>query len=266
MSRSQRDHPFEANGLLLVLLTLSLLLMLSSRTAPGRVIRQSVTSFTASLFSPFLFIPESFTIWENNQALARRNIDLVLENARLQTRLESTEQILSLQGLGGRDSLKVTPARVVSRSDGSYFHRLQLIFDPDTAIAGGAPVIAPDGLAGKVVNANDHSATAILLNDPDFRVRAKLADSGVEGIVYFDLDQMAFKIKNIPLSHTPTLGEEIRTSGLASIFPANIPIGRVTAFETTPGLFWDMRLEPFVELRALYTVGIVSPMNGVTEP
>jgi len=259
MSLFRREHSFEAGGLLILLLFVSTTLMLTSHTLPGKILRESAATLFSHILAPVMFIPESFTLWEENRTLAHQNIQLVLETARLKHDMETLAQTDILMKSVESGSLKVTPARVISREDGNLVHRLHLeVDDSESSIHIDDPVIAPDGLAGKVVQVSRGNCVAILLNDPDFRVRVKLDRSGVEGIMYFDLGSGGYRIKNIPLTTTPVLGEQLFTSGLASIFPPDIPVAHLVSFQTTSGLFWDMTVEPDVELTALYTVGVLT--------
>lgn len=94
-------------------------------------------------------------------------------------------------------------------------------------------VVVPEGLAGRVVEAGPYTSYAILLPDPDFRVSAMTATSRAQGVVA-GVGADKLQMKYLVLDAGVEVGEDVITSGVGSIFPKGLPIGKIEAIERDP--------------------------------
>ena len=105
-----------------------------------------------------------------------------------------------------------------------------------------------EGLAGIVVEVNDHTSKVILVRDEDFSAAVILERGKEEGLLVGD-GQRSVKIKYIPLSAQIEKADKVYTSSSSSIFPAGILVGEVLSTEED-GSFktaYTVNVEPAVK-------------------
>lgn len=92
------------------------------------------------------------------------------------------------------------------------------------------PVVTHDGLAGKVIDVWGDASHVLLLNDPDFAAAAMIKSTRDNGVVIGSLDGSCRMIYVSGIADIKE-GEEVITSGMMSIFPKGIPIGKVVSVQ-----------------------------------
>jgi rod shape-determining protein MreC len=123
------------------------------------------------------------------------------------------------------------------------------------------PVLAPDGLVGRVVEVTPTSARVQLLTDPVNAVGGLIQRTRVTGIVSGNLGA-GTRIRYLPLMADVVVGDEVVTSGMGGVFPKGIPIGRITAVDRRSGaLFQEATLQPSVDLSRLEEVLILTTLE-----
>lgn len=91
-------------------------------------------------------------------------------------------------------------------------------------------VVVPEGLVGRVLEVEPYTAYAILLPDPDSRVSAMTAVSRAQGIIA-GIGTDKLQMKYLALDAEVSIGEDVTTSGVGSIFPKGLQIGKIEAIE-----------------------------------
>jgi rod shape-determining protein MreC len=143
-------------------------------------------------------------------------------------------ELRKLLGLSRRMPPSFVPAEVVwlvGRAADGYF---QLTAGQAEGVRAGAPIVAPGGLVGRVRNVDGRAAFGIGWMSPEFRASAMTVDGAVYGIV--EPRQRSGGVPGLALTNTPRHvrlkdGTLIVTSGHGGIFPAGIPIGRISGLE-----------------------------------
>jgi rod shape-determining protein MreC len=91
-------------------------------------------------------------------------------------------------------------------------------------------VVVPEGLVGRILEVEPYTAHAILLPDPDSRVSALTATSRAQGIIA-GIGTDKLQMKYLALDAEVTVGEDVTTSGIGSIFQKGLQIGKIEAIE-----------------------------------
>lgn len=91
----------------------------------------------------------------------------------------------------------------------------------------------PEGLAGRILDVEPLTSRAILLPDPDSRVSALTAESRVQGVVA-GTGSTKLQMKYLALDSEIVIGENVITSGVGSLFPKGIQIGKIESVEKDP--------------------------------
>jgi rod shape-determining protein MreC len=128
------------------------------------------------------------------------------------------------------------------------------------------PVIAADGLVGRVVKVSPKHSKVMLITDPDSRVGVKLASSGERGLLLGGRgEDLRLDLINPDTEVLPA--EPVLTSGYqGSLFPPGIPIGQVArAITSDTELTRPVFVRPYVDFSRLTYVLLVLPHPDVGE-
>jgi len=193
------------------------------------------------------------------------------ENARLKAQLEELQgqqgQLQELQGevktlrdtLGLRDRLgfRTTGADVISETPSNFEASITIDAGSTHGVALDMPVIAADGLVGRVVRVADKWSKVLLIIDPNSSVGVRLAASREAGLL---TGQRASDLRiSLVDPETPVEpGEQVTTSGLGGVFPPGIPVGVVSHVVPDQGaLEKQILVRPGVDFSRLAEVLVV---------
>lgn len=164
--------------------------------------------------------------------------------------------LLELDRSGGIDSYSPLTARVIGRSPTVWYATINIDHGSNSGVRSGQPVVSGNGLVGRISAVTANVAQVTLLSDASSAVSAKLNQTGEVGTVRptvgnpndLVLDFLSGKT-------TPKRGQAIVTAGskssrLESLFPPNIPIGKVTSVsEEEIDVYRRVHVEPYTDLR-----------------
>jgi rod shape-determining protein MreC len=134
-------------------------------------------------------------------------------------------------------------------------------------------VITGDGLVGTVsLNVSGHAAIVQLITDSKSGVSAAIDATGVTGVVQPAVGAPDdLRLEFIRHADRVKPGQDLVTAGtstgrLPSLFPPNIPIGRVTKVDQSEvDLYQRVHLRPFASLRRLNFVQVLTkPARGTS--
>jgi rod shape-determining protein MreC len=243
----------------------------------------AVVTFTRQVVlfsvSPFIKITAALVqgtrnLWRDYvdlRHLREENKHLQAEVAVLQRRIDQLkEQSLETQRLQRLLAMReitqagFLTARVVGKDATNWFKTILLDRGSQEGVRRNQPVLAPDGLVGRVVEVTPTSAKVQLLTDPVSAVGGLVQRTRVTGIVSGNLGAGA-RVRYLPLLADVVVGDEVVTSGMGGVFPKGIPVGRITAVERRSGaLFQEASLQPLVDLGRLEEVMILTTLDGGT--
>ncbi len=204
---------------------------------------------------------------ENENLREDRNA-LRQENVQLQAKLRNAgtaAKLLELDQSAGLDELGPVNARVISVTPTLLFQSFVISKGAGDGVKVGQAVVTSGGLVGRISEVFGGKATVKLLTDSDFGVQARVARTGTPGIVESsggsprDLVMRTTNLK-APVAE----GETITTRGtaadakLSSLFPPDIPIGRVTRIDDAGTDTQVVHLRPFVDVRAIDQVQVLT--------
>ena len=169
--------------------------------------------------------------------------DLRGENERLQTELarmrgesltaeaddELLERLLGEVDIAYTD-LETVVVRILGTPPGNFTtHIVEIDKGSDDGLAEGQPVVTRAGLVGRLEQVDRARSIVRLATHPDFRVGVRLVDSQDEGLARGTGDQDVLVLDaGIRADASVSVGEVVTTSGGRSLFPADIPVGRVS--------------------------------------
>jgi rod shape-determining protein MreC len=181
------------------------------------------------------------------EALQARETDQ--ENRRLR-RLVTLRERLPLTTLGGE---------IIGREGGGWARSVTVNRGRADGVAQQMPVIVPDGLVGRIVQVRAGASVVQLLNDPTSTVGAIVQRTRTAGLVEGEPGGgLRFKFMARDGAGVAA-GDLIVTSGLGTLFPKGIPVGRVTAIEDKgSALFHFAVLVPVVDFARVEEVLVLT--------
>ena len=257
----------------LVLSFLLMTLQVRHETAVVTLTRQAllfvVSPFIKVTAATIQGVTEIWRDYVDLRALREENKRLQLETTTLKRRLDQlqeqaleTQRLERLLAMRQASQAEFLTARVVGKDATNWFKTILLDRGSLEGVRRNQPVLAPDGLVGKVVEVTPTSARVQLLTDPVNAVGGLIQRTRVTGIVSGNLGAGA-RVRYLPLLADVVVGDEVVTSGMGGVFPKGILVGRITAVERRSGaLFQEATLQPAVDLSRLEEVLILTALEA----
>ena len=197
-----------------------------------------------------------FSVYEENESLREQNARLLeWHNAALALAAENSTLRKMLNFVPERGT-SFSAARVIGDSGGVFVRSVLINGGVTSGIARGDAVISGEGLVGRVAEAGHQSARILLITDLNSRVPVVSEKMRVRAILSGD-NSPAPKLVFPPPNARLNLGDRIVTSGHGGVFPAGLPIGRISSIED--GV---IRVKPFADFDQLEYVRIITEFPG----
>ena len=189
------------------------------------------------------------------EEIERNVIELTNENSLLREQL----------GFSATTKHQNIPAEVIGKDPGNTFNSIVINKGSSSGIKRNMPVVALQdgfhGLVGKIGEVGKFTSIIIPIYNESSFVSARLQESRYEGLIsgsgYSESILKMDYVKKIA-RESIKYGDFIITSGMKSIYPKGIYIGRVTAIE---GKEWDtslqLEIEPVVDFSRLEYVFVL---------
>ena len=258
-------------GILLAVLLVSFLLLTVQTRGGGTgragelvaIVLTPVQSLLVRVHRGALGFWANYLDWKS---VRRENVVLRGENEQLRVQTlqagETREENIRLRRLlvlRDRLPLATVAGEVIGREAGGWVRSLTVNRGRGDGIAQQTPVIMPEGLVGRVVQVHRTAAVIQLLNDPASTVGAVVQRTRTAGLVEGDAGgAVRFKfMARDGASVAP--GDLVVTSGLGTLFPKGLPVGRVVKIEDKgSALFHFAVLAPAVDFSRVEEVLLVT--------
>ena len=212
---------------------------------------------------------ETFDARGENNKLKDEVAGLRDQLARNQTTQHESAELAKLNELtsGGivPDGTRPVTARVVGRSPTVWYSTVTLDKGTGDGVHVDDPVVAAEGLAGKVTQTTPNTAQVTLITDADSAVTARVTPSGATGVVEPNVgNPNDLQLDYLERGTQIGTGQMVVTAGfstgnLGSIFPPGIPIGKITrASVEEQQAYQRVHLEPFANLRDMDFVKVLT--------
>lgn len=166
-------------------------------------------------------------------ALQAENARLQSENARLREWYR-TALLMEGENRALKNLLNMAPeapygfvsARVIADSGNSYVKSLLVLAGRQQNVEKGQPVLAADGLIGRVIESGQRAARILLLTDINSRVPVQIQGRDVHAILGGNNDDRPILL-HLPSDGVLEAGARVVTSGHGGLFPYGLPVGEV---------------------------------------
>jgi rod shape-determining protein MreC len=204
-----------------------------------------------------------------NEQLRQEVEQLQGDAARGEDAVDRLRDIADAQGLDLTADLPTVLARVTGGPITNFEHTIDVDRGSDDGIAVGMPVVTGAGLVGVVEQVTPGRSTVRLVTDPGFAFGVSVA--GDVGIASGRGDDEPMQIFSGLELQTEIEEDAIVTTSGSTIFPADIPVGRVRSVTPSPdGLTQEVVLDLLADLANLNYVSIIrwvpAPVAPPTAP
>jgi rod shape-determining protein MreC len=243
------------------------------QSAGATVLRPFAVGFER-IAQPFRDVYE----WADSLLDARSEAErLRIENQELRQRaiqsefaLQENEYLRNLQDFidGPRfpDDFEPVSAEVIGRPVGAFVQAIVIAAGSQNGIRVNDSVVTADGLVGLVTRVTPSTARIQLLTDQEAAVSAIDLGTRAEGIVrHARGTRETLVLDRVRKQDVVRVGDDVvtagwRASGLSSLYPKGIPIGKVTSVgQTDTDLFQQVQVDPYVDFGLLDAVLVLVP-------
>lgn len=221
----------------------------------------------------FGWIDDSVTAKGDNDELRTEVTELRTRLAEAQDQRSENAKLREFVGLRKRPDFpkdfKTAAGRVISRSPTVWHSSVTIDVGSDDGVRTNDPVIAGEGLVGRISSVNGGSSVIELITDSDSAVSALVtptegSDTRVGGVVRPEVgDPEDMLVEFIDKGRKIRKDWLVTTAGwksgeFGSLYPQGIPIGRVTrASVSEQDTYQRVHFKPFVDLRGLEVVQVL---------
>ncbi|MCX5893575.1 MAG: rod shape-determining protein MreC [Deltaproteobacteria bacterium] len=204
---------------------------------------------------------------QENLQLHRTLQEYFQKEVRYQEAQQALNRLEGLLDLKRQVALPVIGARLIAY-DPSQWSRCAVI-DQGKAqgVKNGLPVLAPEGIVGRVVETYPQYAKVMLIVDRKSGADAMVQRTRVRGILQGKGGNRC-SLDFVPKSADVQVGDLVLASGLTGIYPKGLVFGKVTeANNKNPGVFQEIEVTPTVDLSALEEVLVIKVASiSLSEP
>jgi len=244
----------------------------------------NLASHTGLEFARWVFVPGRWvstrvlSLWDHYIYL----VGLRQENDTLRAQLTGvTGEVVSLREQAAQakrlsELLALTPppswsregARIIAHRLGPNAALETFIIDKGSRqdVTVNTPVVAPDGLMGRVLRTSMSAATVLMVTDPNSKIPVISQKTRTQGILIGQGAGQALFLQYVPMSAPIEKGETLVTTGLAGVFPPGLPVATVTVV-TREGasLFLNVRASALVDADRLEEVALLKRLPAKPE-
>lgn len=202
------------------------------------------------------------------RTLAARNEAATRRNAELRASVGLQPAAADFGAYGPRT------ARVIGQSGTLWYAKITIDKGTSSGIHAGMPVLATSngkgsddtGLIGRVDQAARGTSVVRLLTDSSVEVAARTVDGSAIGVVKPSPgNPRDLILDSVVKGDTPAVGQTVVTAGtvaraseLESVYPPDLPIGRITRVDDQGAADQTPHLRPFVDLRRVQFVQVLT--------
>jgi rod shape-determining protein MreC len=235
-----------------------------SLTAPGLEGLEYVSRQVKQLWLGYFYL---VGVRRENAELERQLEEYKQRQVRFHEAQQALTRLEALLDLKRQVALPVIGARVIAY-DPSLWSRSAII-DQGKAqgVKDGLPVLAPQGLVGRVVEVYPQYSKVMLIVDRKSGADAMVQRTRVRGVLKGKGGNRC-SLEFVPKSADVQVGDLVLASGLVGLYPKGLVFGKVTAAnKKNPGVFQEIEVTPSADLSTLEEVLVVKVADLVlSEP
>jgi rod shape-determining protein MreC len=144
---------------------------------------------------------------------------------------QENKQLRELTGARDRTAVKSVVAEVLYDTRDPYTRKLVLDKGLQQGVATGQPVVDPAGVVGQITRVFPLSAELTLITDRNMVIPVQLQRNGLRAVAAGGAEPGRMELRFMSVNADLKEGDLVVTSGLDSLYPAGLPVGRIATVE-----------------------------------
>ena len=180
------------------------------------------------------------TAQKRAEDLEKKNQTLILENTKLNAKLEDIERLEAALNFKSKFPYKTISAKIIGRSPSAWHKQVILNKGSRHGVELGKGVVTEKGVIGQIQKVSSYSSIVQLVYNTDWRMGVKISRVGKYGVLSGNYPEPAF-LQFITVDSDVLVGDEISTSGICidsdnCPYPENFPVARVISVNKDPNV------------------------------
>ena len=216
---------------------------------------ESVSKGCSEWWNKYVFLVNAA---RDNQSLRGQLTELQRELARVNEFARENQRLQGLLKLAGENRVQGLAARVIGGDPSGWVKGIVVDKGTSSGVREGMAVMHAQGLVGQVISVGSHAARVLLVSDHASGVDVLHEATRARGVVEGAGEQVC-ELTFVTKDAQVKVGDAIITSGMDSVYPKGILVGRISQIGQSAGaLFQTIELKPAVDFSKIEEVLIVS--------
>lgn len=221
------------------------------------IIKEVSTVILYPLQKTIIFTRNIFSLYRKNRVLEKKIATISLEIQRCKNIKRENKILRELYGFKPMTDFNLIPSEIIGKSPGLYNRSIIINRGTKDGIEKNMPVISADGLVGKIFESKRKTSELLTLYNRNSFVSAIDLRSRVQGLVKWQRGEFLV-LDDVPLHSDIRIGDTLLTSGMGSVYPKGIFIGKVRKVEENPTeIVMQIKVESFVNFSLLEDVFVI---------
>ncbi|RXZ44445.1 rod shape-determining protein MreC [Crenobacter cavernae] len=179
------------------------------------------------------FFADQARLKQENARLKTRELKLSAQLAELATVKNELAELKAMNALRAQRAEKSLLAEVLYTGRDPFSYKIIIDKGQDAGLVAGQPVVGDAGLIGQITRVQPLTAEVTLVINKDQMVPVMVERTGVRAILYGYGGGV--ELRYLPVHADLVIGDRLVTSGIDGVYPAGLPVARVTKVERKPG-------------------------------
>ena len=167
------------------------------------------------------------------------------------------EKILEFKN---KSKFELIAARVVGKEPTYWYQTIIVDRGKKDDILEGMIALAPGGVVGQVIHVGEHYSKILLANAPSSAIDALIQKNRTRGILK-GVGEKGYVLNYVLKNAEVSVGDQIVTAGIGGVFPAGVPLGRVSKIhKKRRGMFQEIEVQPYIDFQKLEFV-LIDPTD-----
>ena len=235
---------------------------------PGKISLLLVSPFQDAVTTTLRFVRDAWSHYfylvsasKENDELKRR-LSLEIQKNKQSAEVElSNDRLRKLLNFQRTVTDRVLAAEVIGKDPSPWSQTVIIDKGGRDGVVKGLPVVLPEGIAGQVIEISARHSKVLLIIDPNSAVDALVQRTRSRGLIKGSSGGRCL-FQYVLRKHDIRVGDVVVSSGLDSVYPKGIQIGKVTGVvRRNAGIFQEVAVIPNVDFEKLEEVLIILNPN-----
>lgn len=181
---------------------------------------------------------------------------------------QENRQLRELMGARDRTAVKSVVAEVLYDTRDPFTRKLVLDKGLQQGVAAGQPVVDAQGVVGQVTRVFPLSAELTLVTDRNMTIPVQVQRNGLRAVAFGGAEPGRMELRFMSVNADLKEGDTVVTSGLDSLYPAGLPVGRIVSVDRgRTGNFARVLVDPIAGVdRSRLLLVLLVDRTGVPPP